>query len=79
MCLPGQTEDVLVKIPGELSCWGITYWKQMKIDSCIAPIVEALQEKGIDMRGSCCGHKRAPGHIELQDGRIIQILNGDYL
>lgn len=78
MCLERNTAEVLVKIPEDLSCWGINYWKYMKIDSCIAPIVEALQKGGINMRGSCCGHERAPGYIELQDGRIIQILNGAY-
>lgn len=79
MCLPGETKEILVKIPRDLNCWALTCWKYAKIDKCIAPIVEALQNGGIDMRGSCCGHGRAPGHIELQDGRIIQILNGDHI
>ncbi|MHA1952283.1 MAG: hypothetical protein ACW987_20795 [Candidatus Thorarchaeota archaeon] len=46
----------------------------MKIDSCIAPIVNALQMGGINMRGSCCGHGKSEGYIELQDGRYIFIL-----
>ncbi|MCK4760213.1 MAG: hypothetical protein KAT69_09185 [Candidatus Aminicenantes bacterium] len=50
----------------------------VKIDKCIAPIVEALQKGGIDMRGSCCGHGKGPGRIDLQDGRTIQISNGDH-
>lgn len=40
----------------------------------MAPIVKALQRGKIDMRGSCCGHGRAPGEIELQDGRMLLVL-----
>ena len=45
----------------------------MKIDSCIASIVEALQNADINMRGSCCGHNILPGNIALEDGRVIAI------
>jgi hypothetical protein len=45
----------------------------MGIDSCIAPIVAAFQQAGINMRGSCCGHGKAPGHITLADGRELII------
>jgi hypothetical protein len=50
-------------------------WKDVEIDSCIADLVEALQTFGIDMRGSCCGHLKRIGHISLQDGRELLILN----
>jgi len=43
------------------------------IDSCIADIVRALSEGGIKMRGSCCGHYKGNGSIELQDGRQLII------
>lgn len=78
MCLPSETEEVFLKIPADLSHCKIAYWKMVKIDKCIAPIVEALQKGGIDMRGSCCGHGKGPGRIDLQDGRTIQISNGDH-
>ena len=73
MCKWGTTEKVLVKIPTGLSCTGEEEWREMGIDSCIAPLVKALQESGIDMRSSCCGHGRPLGDIYLQDGRILLI------
>lgn len=75
MCERGNYELINVKIPADLSCTGKEHWKNAQIDKCIAPIVKALQEGGIDMRGSCCGHGSGCGDIELQDGRIILILN----
>jgi len=74
MCESGNTTPVWVKIPSDLSYTRQQRWKWAEIDSCIAPLVKALQEGGIDMRGSCCGHGRVEGHIELQDGRILLIL-----
>jgi hypothetical protein len=62
---------VYVKIPADLSCTGQEKWQFVHIDACIAPIVDALQTSGIDMRGSCCGHGNRPGEIALQDGRTI--------
>ena len=75
MCEYGTTKPVSVKIPADLSATGKSYWKRAQIDACIAPLVEALQDAGIDMRGSCCGHGKREGHIQLQDGRCLLILN----
>ena len=74
MCKWGTYKKVRVKIPADLSSTGKVKWKKMNIDSCIAPIVEALQKAGIDMRGSCCGHGKEIGHIDLQDGRSLIII-----
>lgn len=74
MCEHGNTRPVYVKIPADLSCTGEKRWKHAQIDSCIADIVEALQQGGIDMRGSCCGHGKGFGDIHLQDGRVLLIL-----
>ena len=73
MCKIGEYELVNVKIPADLSHTGKNFWKYCQIDKCIAPIVKALQEGGIDMRGSCCGHGERDGDIHLQDGRILVI------
>ena len=73
MCEWGNDVVVNVKIPADLSCTGEEQWKDAKIDACIAPIVRALQEGGIDMRGSCCRHGQGNGHILLQDGRVLVI------
>lgn len=73
MCEWGTSKKVKVKIPADLSFNGRSRWKKMKIDACIAGLVEALQKGGVDMRGSCCGHGGV-GDIELQDGRLLLIL-----
>lgn len=73
MCKYGDTVKVCVKIPADLSHSGKSYWKAVEIDKCIAPIVKALQEGGIDMRATCCGHNKVIGKILLQDGRILTI------
>lgn len=73
-----RQQKVWVKIPADLSCTGFAHFKHTDIDLCIAPIVTALQQAGIDMRGSCCGHGKTDGDIHLQDGRILIIKqNGD--
>lgn len=78
MCKWGTYEEVMVTIPADLSSTGKEKRKKVKIDRCIAPIVKALEQGGIKMRGSCCGHSKTDGDIHLQDGRILIIKqNGD--
>ena len=72
-CPCRETVLVNVHIDSDLSCDGREKWKLAKIDKCIAPIVDALQRGGINMRGSCCGHEKEPGQIDLSDGRMIRI------
>jgi len=74
MCQDRESTKVWVKIPPDLSFTGKERWKHALIDGCIAPLVEALQNGGIDMRGSCCGHGERVGEISLQDGRMLLIL-----
>ena len=69
----GEYKLVRVRIPADLTNTGRSHWKKMKIDKCIAPIVKALQEAGINMRGCCCGHGKMDGDIHLQDDRILII------
>jgi hypothetical protein len=75
MCQDRYSEIATVKIPADLSCTGQARWREIPIDACIAPIVRALQAAGIDMRGSCCGHGKTTGHIDLQDGRGLIVLS----
>jgi len=77
MCEQGMMIPVAVKIPADLSCDGEEHWKAAKIDSCIADLVRALQMSGIDMCGSCCGHGKTLGSIDLADGRALLILEPD--
>lgn len=72
----GNYKKVWVKIPKDLSHQGRAHMALKPIDACIASIVEALQKGGIDMRSSHCGHGKCDGKIELQDGRILKILEG---
>lgn len=75
MCEWGNHEKVCVKIASDLSGTGDIHWRAEKIDKCIAPIIRAFQNAGIDMRGSCCGHRKTFGNIHLQDGRVLLIIN----
>lgn len=77
MCKHGTDEAVNVKITAHRSHTGKAYWRDMPIDKCIAPIVRALQNGGIDMDGSCCGHGRYEGSILLADGRELIILEAE--
>lgn len=70
-----DTKPVHVRVAADLDCSGEEQWKDVPIDSCIAQIVKVLQDGGIDMRGSCCGHDRNEGHIHLQDGRALLVLS----
>ena len=79
MCKDGNYQVVRVKIPADLSSTGKEKWKDVSIDYCIADVVDALQKDGIDMRGSCCGHGRMPGYIQLQDGRLLILTDDRYL
>lgn len=74
MCEHGDTVPVLVEIPADLSCTGKAKKREVQIDRCIAPIVEALEKGGVCMRGSCCGHGKAEGYIHLRDGRYLLVL-----
>ena len=73
MCQDRDSVQVRVRIPAELSHTGRSYTRHIGIDACIAPLVRALQNAGIDMRASCCGHGNADGRIDLQDGRTLVI------
>jgi hypothetical protein len=44
------------------------------VDSCIAPIVSALNRAAIRTTSSCCGHGKDAGHILLDDGRGLVIV-----
>ena len=74
MCDEHSATRVRVLIPADLSFDGVEHWKNAGIDTCIAPLVRALQEGGVNMRGSCCGHGKRPGEILLQDGRTLSLL-----
>lgn len=67
------TTAVLVRIPADLSHTGEARLAMKPIDSCIADLVQALQEKGVWTRSSCCGHGKSDGCIDLEDGRRLVV------
>lgn len=73
MCTHGTTVRVAVTVDARLSHSGRTEIKVKPIDSCIAPIVAALEAAGVHMFGSCCGHGRSDGEILLVDGRKLVV------
>lgn len=76
MCKHGEERIVRVLISAELSHTGKAHWKNCPIDGCIADLVQTLQEEGINMTASCCGHGKGEGRIDLADGRILIIKRG---
>ena len=70
-----KTEMLLVNIPAHLSHTGEARWEYKPIDSCIAPIVAALNDHDILTASSCCGHGEYLGSIILQDGRVLLIMD----
>ncbi len=73
MCAYGDSVMVRVKVLADLAHEGVDTWKDKPIDRCISSLVIALQDHGIDMRGSCCGHGKSSGEITLVDGRKLII------
>lgn len=73
MCKWGTSTPLTVTIPTHLSHTGVERQDVKDIDSCIAPIVKALNDAGIATISSCCGHGREDGMILLADGRELTI------
>ena len=78
MCKWGNDTVLLLPIPAHLSHTGKRYMKKVPVDTCIAPIVKALNDAGIETTESCCGHEKAHGTIDLLDGRRIMIIKAEY-
>ena len=72
MCDRIETVPLQVPIPADLSYTGCARWELKPIDSCIASLVQALNDAGILTRSSCCGHGGI-GEILLQDGRTLRV------
>ena len=78
MCKWGTDTELLLPVPAHLSHTGKRYMKKVPVDTCIAPIVKALADAGIEMVASCCGHDKGHGCIDLLDGRRIMIIKAEY-
>ena len=74
MCAWGDEVSMEVPVSARKSHTGKRYMKTMPIDRCIAPIIKALLDAGIETEESCCGHGKL-GYIALMDGRCLGILD----
>ena len=59
--------QVCMPIAGRVRC----------IDHCIHHLIAALNAANIRTVASCCGHQKLPGRIDLEDGRVLMIVNRD--
>ena len=57
--------QVSMPIAGRVQC----------IDFCIHRIIAALNAGGVLTAASCCGHRMMPGRIDLEDGRVLIVVD----
>lgn len=60
-------EPTLMRFPGGT--------RDEAIDSCLVPIVNALNDAGILTTGTCCGHGGGMGNIWLDDERVLAVFD----
>jgi len=77
MCEWGNVETMEIVASSEYAADGEVHKKTIDVDSCIAPIVRALNEAGIKTIASCCGHGERVGIITLERGRNLLVLPDD--
>ena len=68
MCKWGTDTEVILCVPRKNGM------ETVKVDSCIAKIIQALNNFDIQTVASCCGHGNRPGNIALADGRELFIV-----
>lgn len=73
MCQHGDRTMTEVHVHWSIAHEETEVYKPMPIDTCIAPLVKALDDLGIRMLGSCCGHGEMYGQISLVAGGVIII------
>jgi len=73
-CIHGEHPDapqVVVNVRADLSHTGRSRDKTIRVDSCIADLVERLYPL---TAASCCGHGQDVGRIMLDDGRWLLVV-----
>lgn len=73
MCEPQNRQWVPVHVDARVAAEQRPIYKFMPIDTCIARMVETLDQAGYRMLASCCGHGKNEGEIVFADGRTITI------
>ena len=52
--------------------------KEIKVDACLAPLVQMLNDYGIETIACCCGHgKTAKSYIRISSKNILLTQLGD--
>ena len=77
VCEYGNIKNQRVKINAKNSHTGAERFDVKPVDSCIAPIVKALNDAEIWTTGCCCGHGNEDGFISLYDGTNL-VIKRDY-
>lgn len=74
MCEYGTDKEVILCKPRENGM------KTVKVDSCIAPLIQILNDYGIETVSSCCGHgKTDHSYIRIHPKNImIQKFNEEF-
>ena len=69
MCKWGTDRDVNLCVPTP-----IQKRSTVKVDACIAPLVQMLNSYGVQTTASCCGHGKISHSRILLDARSLEIL-----
>ena len=76
MCKWGSNVLMTVPVSARKSHTGKKRMKTISIDACLAPIIKALLDAGIETEECCCGHGHNAGYIGFADDRCFIIVNG---
>ncbi len=69
-----KPDDIENNVPIQLHHENIVGHRTVRVDPCIAPLVQSLNAAGYQTTSSCCGHNHQPGNIRLEDGRWILVV-----
>lgn len=71
MCEQGSFE--MLKVPEYDQNTREYIWSEQKIDTCLANLVQILNDGGLFTKSCCCGHGKFKGTLVLQNGKILFI------
>ncbi len=73
MCKWGTDKEVML-----MKIKPISGRREIKVDACVAPLVQMLNDFGIETTACCCGHgKTAKSHIRISSKNILLTKLGD--
>jgi hypothetical protein len=64
MCIQGTEKEIRTSGGKIKSC-----------DVCIQPLIQSLNDVGLETIASCCGHGKQPANIVLKGGREVMIFD----